>query len=75
MLRIAGECSETARTRRPIRGKRTSWYAQRSLLRQNQGFVLRLPMGAHGGYLLHAYIDKHVPGEVMKYCVVDDARR
>ena len=34
--------------------------------------MLRMPTGADGGYLLHAYVDESVPSEVLRFCSEDD---
>jgi hypothetical protein len=39
---------------------------------QRSGQMLRMPTGADGGYLLHAYVDESIPSEVLRCCSEDD---
>lgn len=39
---------------------------------EKQGFAVRMPTGADGGYLLHAYVDEPIPEDVLKHCANDD---
>lgn len=42
---------------------------------EEQRLVVRFDTGGDGGYLLHAYVDEQIPGDIMNYCVADDAIR
>jgi hypothetical protein len=39
------------------------------------GQLLRIPTGADGAYLLHAYVDEPIPGELMRYCSATESIR
>lgn len=39
---------------------------------ERQGQLVRMPTGADGGYLLHAYVDEPVPPDLLQFCSMED---
>ncbi len=40
----------------------------------NSGRLIRFPTGGDGGYLLHLFIDEHIPNELKEFCSEEDVR-